>query len=63
MKPRRVFVTLELETDLPISTLRRAAWWNDYVFAMRQNDLAQTSCEQAQANVVNKQKPKNRKRK
>ena len=57
MKPRRVFVTLELETDQPVSTLRRAKWWNDALYVLKT-----TTCEQAQANVVNKQKPKNRRK-
>jgi len=28
MKPRRVIVTIELETDAPLSVLRRRWYWN-----------------------------------
>lgn len=48
MKPRRVLVTLELETDAKLTDLRRARWWR-YVTGQ--------SVIQAQANVIKKPDP------
>lgn len=47
---KRVSITLELDTDQPIATLRQSAWWNRIVGSY---------CEvhQAQANVIKPGKP------
>lgn len=46
MKPRKVFVTLELETDAPLALLRQTWWWSE-----SQVDIT-VECLQAQANVA-----------
>ena len=61
MKPRRVFVTLKLTTDIPLATLKRAAWWNNQLFS-RVKELDTTDCEQAQANVSQTRPAKKRRK-
>jgi hypothetical protein len=47
MKPRRVFVTLELESTLPLSTLRNVPFWSFRAYEG-------TKVFQAQVNVAGK---------
>lgn len=54
MKPRRVFVTLELETTLILSKLRRAWLWHSDDLSIR--------CLQASANVARAEGPNRRTR-
>ena len=46
MKPRRVTVTLELDTIFSLAILRRATWWDGLLFDGESGVL------QAQANVI-----------
>ena len=52
MKQRRVLVTLELDTSVPLSALRSARWWNVTIRGRA------TKILQAQANVIRKKRRK-----
>lgn len=54
MKTRKVFVTLELETDIPIGELRSAIFWETATRHI--SPVAKLKVLQAQANVVKKDK-------
>jgi len=53
MKPRRVLVTLELETDASLTRLRSAGWWASMLQYVGQ-------VHQAQVNVIRVTPPKKR---
>ncbi len=56
MKPRKVVVTLELLTDLPMVALKARVLWEAAVEAV----LDDTTVEQVSANVVRPSKPRGR---
>ena len=55
MKPRKVVLTLEVETDLPLASLRKAAAY-DPISIMDCEAGRSLVVQQAQANVVAKPK-------
>lgn len=56
MKPRRVFVMLELETSQPLSKLKKQAWWAG-------SGTPFMRCYQVQVNVAQGVKRKRSRRK
>lgn len=53
MKPRKVIITLEVESDISIKDLRSKGWWLDAL-----NSLGNLRIIQAQANVIEEGKKK-----
>lgn len=51
MKPRRIVVTLEIQTDIPLNALRKSSSWR-YMLG----HLNRIRVMQAQANVVKREK-------
>lgn len=62
MKPRRVILTLEVETEVPLALLRDKRHVGVMVYDSRDGDLAELQPIQAQANVVRPAKPKGKSR-
>lgn len=56
MKARRVIVTLELETDAPISVLRTSLAYRDLEMATPKSGRFKAQVIQAQANVIKQAK-------
>jgi hypothetical protein len=61
MKTRRVFVTLELETDAPIALLRKAKVWQG-ITSLGCRPGCRMIVHQAQANVAQSAAPKRKAR-
>ena len=54
MKPRRVLVTLEIETDQELRDLKNHEWWNMHGLS----NYWRVTAWQAQANVIKPEKKK-----
>jgi len=54
MKPRKVSITLEVETTLPIKTLRNKAWWREGMGSFNEegNFSEEHIVNQVQVNVI-----------
>jgi N-glycosylase/DNA lyase len=57
MKPRKVFVTLELETDVPLLHIRSGLWWENAIrdAGRFRGYTLKTVVLEAQANVAKPQ--------
>jgi hypothetical protein len=56
MKPRRVIVTLELTTDIPLKDLRSADVWHDLMCQLHEDLGKDVEVEQVQVNVIKDKK-------
>jgi len=59
VKPRKVLVTLELESPLALASLRSKDWWSSALSILRQKSV---TIQQVQANVVRPIKAKTKRK-
>ncbi len=55
-KPRRVTVTLEAESRVPLQDMRKKSWWNDVLSEAKDEDGSLIEVVQAQANAIQEAK-------